>query len=163
MAAPVPRPISPGVEGAPPGRCVSSGTSSGEQAARSPVSWSSRWSCLGGDLRRCHRAARAGAQFRDHLLPPPFWMAGGTIEFVLGTDAVGRDILSRIIYGARYSLLIGLIVVTLSLSVGVGLGLVAGFFRGWLETMIMRLMDIILASAEPAAGDRDRGDTSVPA
>ena len=84
-------------------------------------------------------------QFRDHFLTPPFWQDGGTIEFVLGTDAVGRDILSRIIYGARYSLLIGLIVVTLSLSVGVGLGLVAGFFRGWLETMIMRLMDIILA------------------
>jgi dipeptide transport system permease protein len=85
------------------------------------------------------------AQFRDHLLQPPFWMSGGSTEFLLGTDAVGRDILSRIIYGARYSLMIGLIVVTLSLSVGIFLGLVAGFFRGWLETMIMRLMDIILA------------------
>jgi dipeptide transport system permease protein len=85
------------------------------------------------------------AQFRDHLLQPPFWNADGSTEFLLGTDAVGRDILSRIIYGARYSLMIGLIVVTLSLSVGIFLGLVAGFFRGWLETMIMRLMDIILA------------------
>jgi dipeptide transport system permease protein len=84
-------------------------------------------------------------QFRDHLLQPPFWMAGGSTEFLLGTDAVGRDILSRIIYGARFSLMIGLIVVTLSLSVGICLGLVAGFFRGWTETMIMRLMDIILA------------------
>jgi dipeptide transport system permease protein len=84
-------------------------------------------------------------QFRDHLLQPPFWQAGGSLEFVLGTDAVGRDILSRIIYGARYSLVIGCIVVTLSLSVGIGLGLVAGFFRGWIETIIMRLMDIILA------------------
>jgi dipeptide transport system permease protein len=84
-------------------------------------------------------------QFRDHLLTPPFWMDGGSLKFVLGTDAVGRDILSRIIYGARFSLIIGLIVVTLSLSVGVALGLVAGFFRGWLETIIMRLMDIILA------------------
>jgi dipeptide transport system permease protein len=85
------------------------------------------------------------AQFRDHLLQPPFWNPDGSTEFLLGTDAVGRDILSRIIYGARYSLMIGLIVVTLSLSVGICLGLVAGFFRGWLETMIMRLMDIILA------------------
>jgi dipeptide transport system permease protein len=85
------------------------------------------------------------AQFRDHLLQPPFWMDGGSTEFLLGTDAVGRDMLSRIIYGARFSLMIGLIVVTLSLSVGIFLGLVAGFFRGWTETMIMRLMDIILA------------------
>ena len=84
-------------------------------------------------------------QYRDHFLTPPAWQEGGSAQFLLGTDAVGRDILSRIIYGARYSLLIGLIVVTLSLSIGVGLGLVAGFFRGWLETMIMRLMDIILA------------------
>jgi dipeptide transport system permease protein len=84
-------------------------------------------------------------QFRDHLLKPPVWEEGGSAQFLLGTDAVGRDILSRIIYGARFSLVIGLIVVTLSLSVGIGLGLVAGFFRGWPETMIMRLMDIILA------------------
>ena len=84
-------------------------------------------------------------QYRDHLLTPPVWQEGGSAQFLLGTDAVGRDILSRIIHGARFSLVIGLIVVTLSLSVGIGLGLVAGFFRGWLETMIMRLMDIILA------------------
>src|ERR671918_1764838 len=84
-------------------------------------------------------------QFREHLLQPPFWAEGGSVEFLLGTDATGRDILSRIIHGARYSLVIGLIVVTLSLSIGIGLGLVAGFFRGWPETMIMRLMDILLA------------------
>jgi dipeptide transport system permease protein len=88
---------------------------------------------------------RPAAQFRDALLVPPFWAEGGSTRFLLGTDAVGRDILSRIIHGARFSLLIGLIVVTLSLSIGVMLGLVAGFFRGWLETIIMRLMDIILA------------------
>ena len=84
-------------------------------------------------------------QFRDALLKPPVWDAGGSWSFPLGTDAVGRDILSRLIYGARFSLLIGAIVITLSLSVGVLLGLVAGFARGWVETMIMRLMDIILA------------------
>lgn len=84
-------------------------------------------------------------QFRDHFLAPPAWMEGGSWQFVLGTDAVGRDILSRIIHGSRYSLTIGLIVVTLSLGAGIVIGLVAGFFRGWTETMIMRLMDIILA------------------
>jgi dipeptide transport system permease protein len=84
-------------------------------------------------------------QFRDHFLTPPFWEQGGTVRFPLGTDAVGRDILSRIIYGARYSLFIGLIVVSLSLSLGIALGLIAGFSRGWLESIIMRFMDILLA------------------
>ncbi|MDF1584965.1 ABC transporter permease subunit [Marinimicrococcus flavescens] len=84
-------------------------------------------------------------QFREHFLAPPVWMEGGSWQFVLGTDAVGRDILSRIIHGSRFSLVIGLIVVSLSLAAGVVIGLVAGFFRGWTETMIMRLMDIILA------------------
>ena len=84
-------------------------------------------------------------QFRDHFLAPPAWMAGGSAEFLLGTDAVGRDILSRIIHGARFSLIIGLIVVMLSLSAGIGLGLIAGFFRGFVDTLIMRPMDILLA------------------
>ena len=84
-------------------------------------------------------------QFRDHFLTPPFWEQGGTIRFPLGTDAVGRDVLSRIIYGARYSLFIGVIVVSLAMSLGIALGLIAGFFRGWLGTVIMRLMDILLA------------------
>ena len=84
-------------------------------------------------------------QFRDHLLVPPVWQDGGRAQFLLGTDAVGRDILSRIIYGARFSLIIGLIVVTLSLTAGIGLGLIAGFFRGVVETLVMRFMDILLA------------------
>ena len=65
--------------------------------------------------------------------------------FVLGTDAVGRDILSRLIYGSRYSLFIGFVVVAFSLVSGVILGLLAGYFRGWVDTLIMRIMDIILA------------------
>jgi dipeptide transport system permease protein len=84
-------------------------------------------------------------QNREAFLLPPVWQAGGSWSYPLGTDAVGRDILSRLIYGARFSLLIGTIVITLSLSIGVVLGLIAGFARGWVETMIMRLMDIILA------------------
>jgi dipeptide transport system permease protein len=84
-------------------------------------------------------------QYRDHLLQPPAWQEGGEWSFALGTDAVGRDILSRIIHGARFSLFIGCIVVSIAVSVGIVLGLVAGFFRGPIETGIMRVMDIILA------------------
>lgn len=84
-------------------------------------------------------------QYRDHLLQPPFWQEGGSIAFPLGTDAVGRDMLSRIIHGSRYSLLIGIIVVTLSLSAGIALGLTAAFTRGMTESLIMRAMDIMLA------------------
>lgn len=84
-------------------------------------------------------------QYRDALLTPPAWQEGGKSAFLLGTDAVGRDILSRLIYGARYSLFIGLIVVVFALSSGVVLGVLAGYFRGWVDTLIMRVMDIILA------------------
>jgi len=84
-------------------------------------------------------------QHRENLLQPPAWQDGGSWSFILGTDAVGRDILSRLIHGARFSLFIGCVVVFLSLVFGVSLGLVAGFLRGPVETVIMRLMDIILA------------------
>lgn len=84
-------------------------------------------------------------QFRDNVLQPPAWQNGGSWAFPLGTDSVGRDMLSRLIYGTRLSLLIGVIVVTLSLAMGIGFGLLSGFFRGAPEISIMRLMDIILA------------------
>lgn len=84
-------------------------------------------------------------QYRDAFLTPPVWQDGGTWDYILGTDAVGRDILSRLIYGARYSLFIGVIVVMISLVGGIFIGLVAGYFRGWVDTMIMRVMDVILA------------------
>lgn len=84
-------------------------------------------------------------QYRDATLVPPMWQAGGSAKFVLGTDPVGRDMLSRLIHGTRLSLVIGLVSVTLSLSIGVILGLIAGFFRGLVETALMRLMDIMLA------------------
>ena len=66
-------------------------------------------------------------------------------EFLLGTDAIGRDILSRLIFGARFSLFIGVVVVAVSLTSGIVIGLIAGYFRGWVDIVIMRLMDIILA------------------
>ena len=84
-------------------------------------------------------------QYRAFTLTPPLWQAGGQPGFILGTDAVGRDILSRLIYGTRLSLLIGLISVAISLSLGVLLGVIAGYVRGWIETAIMRLMDVMLA------------------
>jgi dipeptide transport system permease protein len=84
-------------------------------------------------------------QYRDATLLPPSWEEGGRISFLLGTDAVGRDIFSRLLYGARFSLFIGIVVVILALSSGIVVGLVAGFFRGWVDTTIMRVMDVILA------------------
>jgi dipeptide transport system permease protein len=84
-------------------------------------------------------------QFRDALLKPPAWSDQGDPRFLLGTDDVGRDILSRIIHGARVSLSIGFLVVILSLTVGIGLGMAAGYFRGIVDTLLMRLMDVILA------------------
>jgi len=84
-------------------------------------------------------------QFREFTLTPPVWHEAGTVQFLLGTDPVGRDILSRLIHGTRLSLAIGLISVAISLSLGVLFGLVAGYARGLTETVIMRLMDVMLS------------------
>ena len=78
------------------------------------------------------------------FLKPPFWQEGGSTAHLLGTDAIGRDILSRLIHGARLSLVIGIAVVALSVVVGTILGLTAGYFKGVFEIAVMRLMDIIL-------------------
>jgi dipeptide transport system permease protein len=85
------------------------------------------------------------AQDKTSFLTPPVWQAGGKSEYLLGTDPVGRDILSRLLYGARFSLLIGAVVVSLAVIGGVTLGLIAGYFRGWVDVAIMRVMDLILA------------------
>ena len=84
-------------------------------------------------------------QYRDALLVPPIWQEGGRAGFLLGTDAVGRDMLSRLIYGAQYSLFIGIVVVAIALTGGIIIGLFAGFFGGWVDTVIMRVMDVVLA------------------
>ncbi|TFF23075.1 ABC transporter permease subunit [Jiella endophytica] len=78
-------------------------------------------------------------------LLPPVWQDGGSWNYILGTDAIGRDMLSRLLFGAQYSLFIGVIVVVVAVSVGIAVGLVAGYFGGWLDTVIMRVMDVILA------------------
>jgi peptide/nickel transport system permease protein len=78
-------------------------------------------------------------------LAPPVFMFGGTREHVLGTDHLGRDVLSRLIYGARVALLVGITTVSVSGLVGLGVGLVAGYFGGWADTAFMRLLDIQLS------------------
>jgi len=70
---------------------------------------------------------------------------GPSAHHLLGVDQLGRDELSRLIYGARFSLLIGVVAVSVGLSVGVVLGAIAGYFGGWIDSLIMRLMDIMLA------------------
>jgi dipeptide transport system permease protein len=97
---------------------------------------------LGADVISPHPP---NEQYREFTLTPPVWAAGGNAQFLLGTDAVGRDMLSRLIHGARLSLLIGLISVAISMSAGVALGMIAGYFRGLTETIVMRLMDVMLA------------------
>lgn len=84
-------------------------------------------------------------QYRQFAEIPPYWSEGGNPRFLLGTDYAGRDMLSRIIFGSRLSLIAGCIVVFVSLGAGIALGLVAGYFRGITETAIMRVMDTVLS------------------
>lgn len=78
-------------------------------------------------------------------LIPPFWLEGGNTEFLLGTDNLGRDILSRIIYGSRISLLIGISAVLLAGAIGMALGLIAGYYGKVWDFIIMRTVDSLLA------------------
>jgi ABC-type dipeptide/oligopeptide/nickel transport system permease subunit len=77
-------------------------------------------------------------------LQPPAWMEGGDWAYLLGCDALGRDILSRIIYGARISIFIGAAVILVATTIGIVAGLAAGYLRGWVDTVISRLVDILL-------------------
>jgi len=78
-------------------------------------------------------------------LVPPAWEEGGDIAYPLGTDVQGRDLLSRIIFGARISLLVGFLVVGICALVGTALGTITGYYRGWLDDIISRLADLLLA------------------
>jgi dipeptide transport system permease protein len=84
-------------------------------------------------------------QFRDAVRAPPIWDAGGTWRFVLGTDGDGHDTLSRLIYGARVSLFIGLSVMSVSFVIGVVLGLLAASVGSLVDVVITRVMDLIMA------------------
>lgn len=77
-------------------------------------------------------------------LQPPAWMEGGDWSHPLGADALGRDILSRIIYGARVSIFIGVAVIAVATMIGILAGLAAGYLRGWVDTVISRIVDILL-------------------
>jgi ABC-type dipeptide/oligopeptide/nickel transport system permease subunit len=85
------------------------------------------------------------AEDLGHALRPPLFMNGGSYEYALGTDYLGRDILSRALWGSRMSVAIGLSGVVLALSIGVPLGLVAGYYGGRLDDAVMRVFDMILS------------------
>jgi dipeptide transport system permease protein len=84
-------------------------------------------------------------QYKGFTKLPPFWMEGSDPRFWLGTDAVGRDMVSRLLYGARISLFIGFSVMAVSMFVGVLLGLVAAWYGGIVDVIIVRIMDLIMA------------------
>ena len=84
-------------------------------------------------------------QHPEAIRAAPFWHAAADGRFLLGTDHLGRDLLSRIIYGARVSILLGVVVVLLTLVMGTGLGMLAGYFRGWPDAVLSRIADTLLA------------------
>ena len=77
---------------------------------------------------------------RDKLIPP-FWVDGGSLKYILGTDAFGRDMLSRLIYGARVSLIVAALALTAGGGIGLLIGIVAGYFGGAVDNVLMRLVD----------------------
>jgi peptide/nickel transport system permease protein len=78
-------------------------------------------------------------------LKPPAWQQGGTLEYPLGTDKLGRDMLSRIIHGARVSLMVSLVAIFVGGVIGTVLGMISGYFGGWADALLMRLVDISLS------------------
>ena len=78
-------------------------------------------------------------------LKPPVWQEGGSMDHVLGTDKLGRDILSRLIYGARVSLMVSMVAIVVGGLVGTALGLISGYFGGRVDSLLMRLVDISLS------------------
>lgn len=80
-----------------------------------------------------------------HKIHPAFRLKAPSLKHLLGTDSMGRDILSRLLFGARVTLIISIIAVTTSLLIGVPLGLIAGYFENWLSEIIMRIADVFLS------------------
>lgn len=78
-------------------------------------------------------------------LQPPAWLEGGSWEHPLGTDEQGMDLLARILYGARISIVVGLLATGFSVVIGTVLGMICGYFRGWLDNVISRFVDLLLA------------------
>lgn len=86
-----------------------------------------------------------GETHLDRVVRPPTWLAGGTTEHLLGTDRLGRDVLSRLIFGARTSLSVSVLGLMTGAAIGSVLGLIAGFYRGWVDGLIMRAADVTLS------------------
>jgi peptide/nickel transport system permease protein len=76
---------------------------------------------------------------------PPFWQTGGSTKYLLGTDQLGRDVLSRLIFGARVSVIVGFTAVIFAGVIGTALGILSGYLGGWVDQVIMRLTDTWLA------------------
>lgn len=81
----------------------------------------------------------------EYILQPPVWMEGGQKDFILGTDQLGRDMLSRLIYGTQISLLVGIVAVAIAGLIGGILGIISGYFGGFIDTVIMRFVDAFIA------------------
>jgi peptide/nickel transport system permease protein len=103
-------------------------------------------------------AALAGALFAPWIAPhdpdqvdvlhrfaPPFWLEGGSAEHLLGSDDLGRDILSRLLFGGRVSMLVAVVCVTSDAALGTLVGMLAGYFGGWVDAALMRVADVMLA------------------
>ena len=86
-----------------------------------------------------------GALDAGNALLPPVWQEGGQMPFILGTDVQGRDVLSTILYGGRTSFVVGFSVVLLAGGAGAMIGLLAGYFRGWVDAIVMRVGDTLLS------------------
>lgn len=80
-----------------------------------------------------------------HRFLPPFWAEGGSMAHPLGTDNLGRDVLARILIGGQVSLMVAFFTVAIAVSVGLVLGTLAGYFGGWVDSVIMRIGDLFLA------------------
>ena len=89
-----------------------------------------------------HDPERGGLRERNL---PPAWEEGGTSKFLLGTDHLGRDMLSRVIFGARISLVVAAVTLGVGMGIGVASGLAAGWYGGWIDELLMRVVDIKLA------------------
>jgi peptide/nickel transport system permease protein len=131
------------------GRLARAGSRSWRKVARNPAALAGALillgvvvAAIGADWIAPHDPAKQSLVRR---FMPPAWSPGGSPTYLLGTDQVGRDILSRMIHGARISLTVGVAAVAVSLLVGVGLGLISGFVGGRIDMVIMTVVDVTLS------------------